>query len=175
MKSKNLTPSYHEWRIVEETQVAHLAGAFDMAGNVTVKITKSNSNKIGFKITPNVTFSRPDSEDPIFGKLMEYAEDNRIQYQLYETERSDYTSVSCQFTHRESIKRLLDSLLEYLVTNYTDAMIMLTEIIPAIEEEKHLTKQGFYNLMEYADELRDGGRGSPVKYDQQFFANEFSL
>jgi len=63
----------------------------------------------------------------------------------------------------------------YLVTQFENAQIMLSFIIPSMEQRKHLTKPGFYEIIKALDEIRDETRqGTNPKYTAEFFREEWS-
>jgi hypothetical protein len=69
-------------------------------------------------------------------------------------------------------------MLPYLVTEYESSVIMIEQILPRIEDGLHTEKQGLYELMEFADMVRETNprRRSPeLKYDQDYFAEAWSV
>jgi len=75
----------------------------------------------------------------------------------------------------QNVKKFLNSIQPYLVLKRQQADIMLKKILPFMERKKHLTKEGFLQLMEYADELASlhfsQGRR---KYNKSFFEKLWS-
>lgn len=165
---------------MEETDVAHLAGVFDAVGTITVHISKNSRYTIGYQYQAVVRMVRPkDDSDPLMGKVMAYCEENGVQYSISEkTQTNHETSKSHELfiKNPESIRRFLEPMMPYFVTQYDRAGIMLAEIIPRIEDGKHQTKEGFYELMRFADALRSPDRKGPEpKYTQEYFEDEFSI
>jgi len=157
---------------VQQDQIAHLAGAFDVGGNITVKIDQADRYKIGYRMLPLLSFSRPSNEDPILGKLMSYCSEQGVRYRLMETGNN---GAKFKTTDPNSIENFLEPLREYLVTTYVRSEVMLQEILPAIRDDQHKTKEGFYELMGAVDELRAGNKGRDPKYTQIYFAKQWSL
>lgn len=164
---------------MEETEVAHLAGAFDTAGSITVQINKNDSYAIGYQFRPILRLQRPGGdEDPLIGKLMAFCEEQGVKYSISKKSHGadrDTQSVEWSVKDKESIERFLKPLIPHLVTEYVKAAIMLDEILPRIEDGFHQERETFYELMEYADKLREANRGPSVKYDQEYFEEEWDL
>jgi len=165
---------------VNDTEIAHLAGLLDAVGTVTVHVSKNDKYSIGYQYQAVVRVIRPmDDNDPILGKLLAYCDENGVKYSLSETSHGkDWDSKSYEWLCKnpESIRRFLEPMLPYLVTQYKRSVIMLEQIVPRMEDGLHLKKEGFYELMEFADMIRDGNtRGTERKYDQESFGEEWSI
>jgi hypothetical protein len=164
---------------VEDTDIAHLAGVIDGGGGITVKVIKNSNYKIGYTIKPVVRLLRSDGEDPIFGKLVAYCEEMGVKYTISEKSHgSDRGSTSTQFevNGQENVKRFLGPIMKYLVSRYFQAEGVVDYLIPELEKGTHRTEQGFYELMELIDDIRNPNQeGRQIKYTQKFFAEEFSI
>ena len=154
---------------MNDTQTAHLAGVFDAAGAVTAHITKRDRYSIGYEFRPLVRVQRPHRHVPLIGKLDEYAEQQSVGGLVEETS----SGYEFEVYGPEDISNFLEPLVPYLVTNYEPAQIMLQEIVPAVEDDKHLTKQGFYELVGVVEELRESTARSDSRYTQEYFADEW--
>jgi len=161
-----------------EPDLIHLAGVFDAIGVITVSISKKDSYKVGYEITPivRITSSRNDNR-VLMGKIIEYCDQQGVRYGITEKENtSDAKSDKIEIKRTESIQRFLEPILPSLVAKFEEATIMLEEIIPRIEDDKHRSKEGVYELMEFADMIRGTNkRGPTLKYDQAYFKKEWDL
>lgn len=164
---------------VEDTEIAHLAGLLDAVGTVTVHVSKNDKYSIGYQFQAVVRIIRPmDDDDPLLGKLMAYCDENGIKYSISEKSHGpDKDSKSYEWfcKNPESIRRFLEPMLPYLVTQYEKVVVMLEQIIPRIEDGLHREKEGFIELMEFADMIRDSRRGTEVKYTKGYFEEEWSI
>jgi hypothetical protein len=116
--------------------------------------------------------SRRNEDDPIFGMLMEYCEENGvIKYNISERQNS----IVWITKNKEDIKRFLSPMREYFVSSYERAELMTGVIIPSLEDGKHTEKETFYELVGVVDQMRKGKRSLSVKYDQEYFAEEWSV
>jgi len=162
---------------MEDVQIAHLAGVFDVAGSVTVQVSKNNRYSIGYQYQPVVRFHRPaNDDDPLMGKLMEYCDDLAVRYHISEKEHGAGRKPAYEFTVKdaESIKRFLEPMAPYFVVRYEPASLLLDVVIPAVKDDEHTTKEGFLRLMPAADTLR-GGTSREVKYTTEYFEDEWGL
>lgn len=179
METQNVTETEAEMDSVEDIQIAHLAGAFDAIGGVTLRVVKDTDYRLDYTLEPMLRLLRPNEDDPLLGKLMAYCDDEGVRYTINEKSHGadrESTSIEWVVKHPDSVERFLEPMMDYLVTNFFRAELMLEVVIPAIRDGKHREKQGFYELMEVAEKLREGKtlRKEP-KYTQEYFADKWSI
>lgn len=158
---------------MEEIEVAHLAGFFDAVGNIGVNIKKDDRYKLGYIMRPVIRLSRSNEDDPIFGKMMEYCEDEGVvNYNVSETEND----IRWFTRDKNDIERFLEPLMPHLVSSYRRAELMIGVIIPSMKDKKHLEKDTFYEMVGVVEEMRNQKPNTPdMKYDQEHFAEEWSV
>lgn len=163
---------------VNDVDIAHLAGFIDGAGVVTVEIIKHSNYKIGYSMEPVVRVQRPDDEDLMLGKLAAYCDENAIRYRVNEVNRGkgeDDSSIEFKINKPGDVEMFLEPLMDHLVSKLRQADILL-QLIPELEKDTHRTKKGFHGLMGWVDEIRSLNIGpNETKYNQEFFAEEFSI
>lgn len=160
--------------VMDQTDIAHLAGVWDGAGAITVHIGKSDRYSIGYQFRPILRLHHPADDEVLLGKLDAYCEEYGVKYNLKDRSNERSETVVFQIIQHESIERFLTPLLPHLVSTYYDACLMLEEILPAVREGRHKTKQGLFDLLDVADELRSSARhGSQPKYTKDYFATEW--
>lgn len=179
METQNVTEAEPVWHSMENEQVAHLAGVFDAIGGVTIRVVHDTDYRLDYTAEPMLRLLRSNDEDPLLGKLMAYCDDEAVRYSITEKSHGadrDSTSIEWVVKHPDSVERFLEPMMDYLVSNYFRAELMLEVVLPAIENGDHRTKEGFYELMGVAEKLREGQtlRQEP-KYTQEFFEEEWSL
>jgi hypothetical protein len=163
---------------VKDTQVAHLAGVFDAVGTISLQVVKSSDYRIGYTIQPILKLYRSNEEDPLLGKLLAYCDENGIKYNVGEQSHGKDvgTSVAITINDADSVERFLEPMMDYFVTNYIRADLMISEALPALRDEMHRNKEGFYELVGLSEQLREGRtKTGNVKYTQEYFAEEWSL
>lgn len=159
---------------MEEIEIAHLAGYIDGSASITVHVNESDDYSVGYHFKPVVVIYVPRRDETMLGKLDAYCEDNFVQYAADEREGKENDSVRWSVFEGDNIKRFLEPMLPYLVSRYHDANVMVEKIVPAVEDGEHREKRGLYELMEFADELRQSNRkGTDPKYTQEYFADEW--
>jgi LAGLIDADG endonuclease. len=165
MENPKVTQQYVKRNSMEETEKAQIAGFIDGTGTILIDIEKSGGYAFGFSLRPKIRLSTAD-DDPMLGKLMEYCDQNAVRYGVSETSSGQLFEV----TDKQSIAPFLYPLMDHFVSRYFHARLMLEVVIPAFEQEEHLTEDGFYELVGISEKLREGQpelRGS--KYTQQYF------
>lgn len=179
MKTQNVTDIEPKSNSMENDQIAHLAGVFDAIGGVRIKVVKDADYRLDYTLRPMLRLQRPNKDDPLLGKLMAYCDEYRVRYSIIEKSHGgekDSTSNRWVVKHPDSVERFLEPMMDYLVTNYFRAELMLTEVLPAIRDDKHRTKEGFYGLMGIGDKMREGrSLRSEPKYTQEYFGELWSL
>lgn len=158
---------------MENDQVAHLAGIFDAVAAITVHVTKEEDRRIGYSFSPLVTLTRPKSHKTLMGKLDAYCAESNIRYSLGEKIRTQgEDALYFEVKNPKAIRKFLRPMMDYFVVQHENATIMLEEVLPRVEADEHLTKQGLYELMGYADTLRKDSRyGGKAKYTQWYFVD----
>jgi hypothetical protein len=179
MTTESVTQSDTEQNRMNETDIAHLAGVVDVAGNIRLKVMKRSSYKINHSIEAHIIVSRPNKEDPLFGKLMEYCDNRMIKYSFSEVQSytsSETKSGKLEIKGIEEVEKFLTPLMDYLVTNRFRAELMLEVVVPAIRNDEHLEKEGFYELVGLSEKLREGQvQSNEPKYTQEYFEEKWSL
>lgn len=171
MTTQKITDVHDELNSMEETQKAHLAGAFDAIGGIALRFEKDSSYRLNYSIRPDLRFQRGNNDDPILGKLMSYCDENMVKYRIGEKSGTDQGErIVWEVTKVDDVERFLEPLMKYFVTSYFRAELMLEVVLPAFRKDQHLEKEGFYELVGIAEKLREGKqlRVEP-KYTQEFF------
>lgn len=178
MQTQNIQSQGPNLPDMEDTDIAHLAGFIDATGSITAHVSKNDEYSIGYQVHGLIRIVRPaDNEDPIIGKFMEYCEEEGVQIGVSDTSNGpqrERDSTELFIKRPEAISRFLEPMLPYLTTEYPKAIVMLEQVVPRIEDEVHHTKEGFYELMEFVDMLRQNTSGD-LKYTQEYFEEEWSV
>jgi len=167
---KNLFASSQS-KDMENNWLWYIAGAFDSVGTLSAKIQEDDRRSVGHQFQPKLTLSRPKSREVVFGMLDEYATESGAKYHIEEMENS----LRLVINDAQSIERFLTPITPGIVQQEREVEIMLEEIIPALKEDKHTTKEGFVEIMESVDELRESvqTKGSP-KYTSTHFKKKWA-
>jgi 5-methylcytosine-specific restriction protein A len=159
---------------MNKPDTAHIAGFFDAAGTISGHIVKGGAT-IGYRFEPMVRITRPAEDSYIFGKIDEYCSEHGVHFSLNEVTRNGTESFEFVIKQPNSVTRFLEPLMPYFVTQFENSQIMLSFVIPSMEQRKHLTKPGFYEIIKALDEIRDETRqGKNPKYTAEFFREEWS-
>lgn len=164
-------PTADEQSVVNDLDLAHLAGVVDGIGTISASITKNEDYSIGYQFRVSVTVARSGGEnDPLLGKILAYCDEYGISYKRQKTDRT----VKIKIRKPEDVERFLVPLMDHFVSSYQRAVVVLDTVIPAMEEGRHLERDGFLELVEIADQLRaTTSGGTEVKYDLDYFHDEW--
>jgi hypothetical protein len=157
-------------RPAEGWKYAYVAGVFDFGTNLSISVQKSGSHKVGYQIQVKLEFS--NSDKAALGFLDEFCETHGIDTRF----RSLENSYRLEVGNRDDIELFLRLVQPYVIARHGVVEILLKNLLPGLELGKASSKEGFYELMEYVDEIRSqtSGRSNP-KYDQAHFQNEWGM
>jgi len=153
-----------------------LAGFFEGEGCILMRISKSKTCNFGYRITPMVSINQCDYE--ILYKIKDFLETQKIDTNIIYECRSNPNhkdSYSLQIWRRYSVKKFFSLIYPYLLgKKIKQVEILLFDIFPLIEQNKHLTKKGFLEVMGYIDQLNSLKGGKRGKYNQKYFIHLFT-
>jgi len=136
---------------MEEHWMWYLTGMVDSVGVFSGKIKKDDEFSIGYRFTPTLSISRKKKE-VVLGMVDEYCEDHGV---IYRTENRTNGSSQIIIYQPESIKRFIEPIFSGLIQQQDEAEIMLDEILPMVEDGKHTTKRGMFEIAGHLDTLRE--------------------
>jgi len=158
---------------VKDTEVAHLAGVFDVAGSIKLAVYKDESYKINHSMQARVRIRRPVDDDILIGKLMDCAEENGVRYGISEIRSEEPERIEFAVKRPESVKRFIEPLLPYLVVKFEKGMVLAEEVIPRMKNKQHTNKTGFLELMDFVEDFYSGAR--EPKYTREYFESLWSV
>lgn len=158
----------------EPWKYPYVAAVLDFGSNIRIMIRKDDSYAVGYQIAPTIGIS---SSDPTaMGFLDDFCRTNGVQFSIHDRERERGTTYRLDINRRESIDRFLRLVYPYLVVRYEVATIMLEDLLPGLEENLHGSEEGFIELMEHVDTIRDDTRSrSDAKYSADWFREEWGV
>lgn len=156
-------------RPAEGWKYPYVAGATDLGSNLKLSVVKASDRAVGYAIQPGIYFSSQDK--PFLGFLDEFCAQHDLEPTLRETD----TSHRIEISRREDLETFLRLIRPYVIARHDEVEILLKNLLPGLEMGKASSKEGFYQLMEYVDEIRELTRGSGAKYDQAHFRDEWNM
>lgn len=152
--------------------LSYLAGAFDTAGTISMKIKKNDRFSVGYEITPQILFSRPTERASVLSRFEEYCEDHDVTYRI--EDKADRDSHRLYVSGQANTRNFLEPIAPRLVQQAEGVSLMLETILPGLEEGKHTSKEGFLKLIDAVDRLRELRNPSPrTKYTKNYFEDEW--
>lgn len=150
-----------------ELMSAYVAGVIDATSTVTVVVGKQHNSRLGYSISPRIALQRHQGE--IIHVIDNWALEHGIRGKLNQQETEKGVKSIYKIESRDDVEKFLELIEPYLIVRHNEVDIMLHEIIPRLRDGRHTSKDGFVEVMEYADMVRDstGTRGS--KYDKSYF------
>ena len=151
---------------MEEKWIWYLAGSFDTAGTMKVKIQADDRYDTEYRAEPEIFYTRPESVDYLHGMIDEYAEEVGASIRFEETG----SSVRAVIKNIESIRKFLEPLFPRMVQQHERAEVLLDEVLPLFEDGLPNTKEHFMEVVHAREKLNEYPiqRGSS-KYDVEYF------
>ena len=146
----------------------YFGGFTDADGCITMSTRKVKKwTKHGYNCYPLVTYTNYVQGD-LIERFKDLCENIEANYCISKNDKL----IRFQVQGIKNVKNFLIAIRPYLSIKKVQADIVLEKIIPYMETKKHLTRNGFIQLMGYADELASfhGGSGKRI-YTKQFFEN----
>jgi len=160
-------------RPAESWTYPYVAAALDFRGGMKVKIRKEPKTKVGYTIVPKIAFYHTNKT--VLGFLDEFCEQHNLQ-PTFKNE-SGRKSYELHIGKRDDIEKITKIVQPYLIAKTISADILVTEIIPGLNNGLHSYKEGFLELMKYVTEFKKhiGKSESSPKYSLQYFKDEWDM
>lgn len=143
---------------------AYVAGAFDWGSTLRIRVRKANQYKINYTIEPTVEFRKKNGA--VMGLLDEWCNQHGVEHTINELDNGEWRFT---ISKRKAVWRFLEEVYDYSVIRHDALEVILNEIKPRMEDDEHLYRQGFMELMQFVDEARKHTERDAVKYDWQYF------
>jgi hypothetical protein len=164
---------YYTPRVGVESGISQMAGFFDAEGSIKFDIQTDTTHKLEYSCRPNLMAGQNENRT-ILEKIFEtYCSFLNISYTDYrrKAESSDRNpSIECRVYGSNNIRKFLTPLLPLLYEKRRQAVIMLRELLPRYEDDVHLTKEGFIEMMKWKGEL---DREKPMGDDDRKYTVEY--
>lgn len=151
---------------ITDMDIAHLAGYVDGKARITVHIMKNDRYSLGYEFRPLIRISISDEKEAILGKLEAYCESVGVKCNLsHNEERSIYVF---EVRDPDSLHRFLGPLMDHMVAQFDEGKLMLTQLVPGIQADKHLEKEGFIRLLKLSEPIRTKPKKGPARTAEDF-------
>jgi len=165
-------------RISVET--SQMAGLFDAEGSIELSARDHPTATFNHQIEPRLRMTQAQDKTMLEDIYDSYREYFDFYYSVSKRQRNPQyqPTVQVEVAQYDSIKNFLAPLLPMLKEKQEQAIIMLREIIPRMERDMHLTKEGFIELMKWKELLdREKPMGNEdrkytVEYFQDLWADD---
>lgn len=149
---------------------AYIAGVIDGRGCITPLVHPADDWSIGYSMTPQVTVSKMTNGRGLFDCINRTLAEHDIS--------ASVTKQSGKRTLRiggiENLQSFFEFIHDDLVLRYTDSQRLLSTVLPALNNEHHHTRQGFYDVLVEFHSLRKPRKGRDPKYTPSYFEDEWS-
>jgi len=162
-------------------ETAQMAGLFDAEGMVLLSPYQSKGSRLNHTLQASVKIGQAQDKTMIGDIFDSYNNNFDFNYSVSVRENKEphhKPTVKMSVNKREHIKNFLAPLLPMLKEKQEQAIIMLREIIPRMERDMHLNKEGFIELMKWKELLdrekpmRNEDRKYTVEYFQDLWADD---
>mgnify|MGYP002762389001 FL=1 len=160
-------------RPAESWTYPYVAAALDFSGSLKINIKKESKAKVGYSIIPKIAFFHTNKS--VLGFLDEFCDQHNLQPTF--RDESNHPSYTLHLGKRDDVEKMIQIIQPYMIAKIVSADILVTEIIPGLNNRKHSSKEGFIELMEYVTEFKQhlGNTESNPKYSLQYFKDEWDM
>ena len=156
---------------MKETEVSYIAGVVDSVGRFRANVSADQARSVGFKFQPSFEMNRSGTDEVVLGMIDEYCEQQGVRLRI--NEKGDTTAV--KITDPDGLRRFFGPLEPLMIQKHEQLIIFMDELLPAYEDGKHETKEGFIELLEIADEIYElDSRVTNRKYTSGYFKQKWS-
>ncbi|UXF50663.1 hypothetical protein 7908G4D2_8 [Haloquadratum phage sp.] len=165
-----------------KVKTAQMAGLFDAEGSIILGTSTSSADNLNYKLRPMVNMKQVQDKTMLEDIFESYNDHIEFDYTLHknnmENKPNRQPTIEAYINPKRDIKNFLAPLLPKLKEKQEQAIIMLREIIPRMERDMHLTKEGFIELMKWKELLdREKPMGNEdrkytVEYFQDLWADD---
>jgi len=152
-----------------QNELPYVAGFIDADGAIKISIGQSKAYSLGHHITPDVCIDSSDTN--VILKIKNVLEANNINVPQYHGfSNRGIPMQRLEIIKVEDIRKTLELVLPYLVgRKRIQAELMLKRVLPIFEEKRHLTKEGFIEIMELRDFMVLSKKKDIRKYNTDYF------
>lgn len=153
----------------------YFAGLFDGAGRFSPAVNRSEQHTLGYSLGIHARIQRSKIGEESRSAIIHFLDEYGISYTIHQ--HDDQTGLLyLQITSRKSLRSLLDLISANLVGRFDEAMVVVQEILPRLEADEHLSKEGFIETLAIMDEMVRGQarRGKRRKLTASYFRELWS-
>lgn len=161
----------YEMTVRAEIEQRYVAGIIDAEGSVRTTISSSEYGDVPYNIGSRADMGLGEFPTDLKEIIDNHCSRIGVEPSYYRENEGDVTRMV--ISGRESVESFLRSIYPYSIIKREQIEIMLEEIIPRMEDGKHLHKKGFLELMKYVDKMNSLKGGKRGKYVREYFVNEW--
>lgn len=161
-----------------QTSPSYVGGLFDAEGNINLRVWERDSSAIGCTTTPESGVEmNGELVVETMNALAKYCEDVGANYNVYGLPKKGEENNGVQFwvTTLDGTKKFLENIEPHLIEKRAQAKIMISEIIPRMEDGDHLRKEGFLEIMAWRDLMDSFKGGRRGKYNLAYFEDLWDM
>ena len=148
----------------------YVGAAVDWGSNLVIRVRKEDARKIGYTISPELSFSNADRT--VLGFLDEFCMNHGMNPNL----RADSNTYRLDVSKRDDLYDLLRLVRPFVIARQPEVSVLVEDLIPGLDGGKGSSKEGFLELMEYVDQIREETHGTGNrKYDEAYFRDLWGL
>lgn len=152
-------------RPAEEWTYPYMAGVFDFRGSLGISVSKNQTYAVGYAIQTQLTFTYSDPAG--IGYIEDWCRDHEMNPTVREKDSGGWR---LELTQREDSQRFCRLVSPYLVVRPEQARLYAEVLVPAMEQGKTGSKDGFIRLVEVIDQIDElNPRPRSRKYDEAYF------
>lgn len=157
---------------MKETDLSYIAGVVDSIGLFRADVREDNAMKVGFSLRPSFRINRSGSDKVVLGMIDEYCQEHGVNPRI----NDKGTTTQLEVRDPDELRQFFGPLEPYIIQQHEQLAVFMGELVPAVEEGKHTTKEGFIKTMDIVDKIYE--KDSTVanrQYDAGHFKRKWSM
>ncbi len=154
----------------ESISTEYVAGSFDGSGMVSLSINEQPANNIGYGMhtSTRITIRQPNIRvKPYFIK---YFQRQGLDPRISEQKKS---RLNIQFNSINGVEKFIKIVGEYTIYLYELCELFYSQLIPAIKDQYHMTREGFIDIVRVYEKVAP--ERPRAKYTTEYFQEEWDI
>ena len=155
----------------ESISTEYVTGSFDGSGMVSLSIHKQPANNIGYGMNASARITIRQPNIRVKPHFVKYFQSHGLDPSI--SEQKDRDRLNIQFESANSVERFIGIVGGDTTYLYNLCELFYSQLIPAIKDQYHTTKEGFVDIVRVYEEVAP--ERPRAKYTTEYFQKEWDL
>jgi nitrogen regulatory protein PII len=156
----------------------YIAGFFDGEGGINIVVTKKKKKyALDYDIGLKLDLHQGERENSdVLQELKNWLENEKGYKKFRFNYKSGEHCTVLTNTNRKEVLHFCRQIKPYVIVKDRELELILEELVPILEKDEHLKKDGFIKVIEIKEEMsRIRSNSNGLKYDKEFFKELWNI